>query len=83
MKDTILTIAAFLLVIFASLSFSEKSYSEIDLNSDSDFKTLAELRQNLNINDPLAMVDSPVLPRPDTLPKPMPPIPQPDSLPRK
>lgn len=83
MKDTLLTLAAFIMVVFASLSFSEKSYSEIDLDDENNYKTLAELRQNLNIPEQISLVDSPVLPRPDTLPKPKPPIPPTDSLPGK
>jgi hypothetical protein len=79
MKESLITLGAFVLVIFASLSFAGKDYSEIPIGPEQSYHSLSELRQRLHIQEQPMLVDSPVLPRPDTIPKPMPP--SPDSIP--
>jgi len=78
MRETILSIAAFGLVILATFSFAgneDASYGSYKPTH----KSFAALQRNFNINS-ISPADSPVLPRPDTLPKPV-PIPRPDSVP--
>lgn len=80
MRDNLLSIAAFGLVILATFSFAGNEH--IDNGSyKQTYKSFAELQQNFNISS-LSPVDSPTLPKPDTLPKPV-PIPTPDTIPHK
>jgi len=80
MRDAILSIAAFGLVVLATFSFAGNEHDYLGYYRPEE-KTFAELQQNFNISS-VSQVDSPTIPKPDTLPKPV-PIPVPDTLPYK
>ena len=80
MRDAILSIAAFGLVILATFSFAGNEDNYFG-SYQPEHKTFAELQQNFSISN-ITPVDSPTIPKPDTLPKPM-PIPVPDTLPHR